>query len=38
MLSQLILISKDRIGHFWEEFGHVSFYHRVNIEDFLKVP
>lgn len=36
--SQLILISKDRLGHYWEEFGHVSFYRRVNVEEFLKVP
>ncbi|KAF3004372.1 hypothetical protein E8E13_009884 [Curvularia kusanoi] len=37
MTSQLILISHDRLAQYWETFGHVSFYQRVNIDDFLKV-
>ncbi|KAF2476678.1 uncharacterized protein BDR25DRAFT_209946 [Lindgomyces ingoldianus] len=35
--SQLILISHDRLAQYWEEFGHVSFYQRVNIDEFTKV-
>ncbi|KAF2681197.1 hypothetical protein K458DRAFT_444760 [Lentithecium fluviatile CBS 122367] len=37
MASQLILISHDRLAQYWETFGHVSFYERVNIDDFTKV-
>ncbi|KAF2009310.1 hypothetical protein BU24DRAFT_86943 [Aaosphaeria arxii CBS 175.79] len=35
--SQLILISHDRLAQYWETFGHVSFYQRVNVDDFVKV-
>ncbi|PSN63300.1 hypothetical protein BS50DRAFT_602959 [Corynespora cassiicola Philippines] len=37
MTSQLILISHDRLAQYWETFGHVSFYQRVNIDDFTKL-
>ena len=37
MTSQLILISHDRLAQYWETFGHVSFYQRVNIDEFVKV-
>ncbi|KAF2837087.1 hypothetical protein M501DRAFT_938699 [Patellaria atrata CBS 101060] len=35
--SQLILISKDLMAQYWEEFGHVSMYRRVEIDSFLDV-
>ncbi|KAF2845313.1 hypothetical protein T440DRAFT_278330 [Plenodomus tracheiphilus IPT5] len=35
--SQLILISHDRLAQYWETFGHVSFYHRVDVDSFTKV-
>ncbi|KAJ4338110.1 hypothetical protein N0V95_008145 [Ascochyta clinopodiicola] len=37
MTSQLILVSHDRLAQYWETFGHVSFYQRVNIDDFVTV-
>ncbi|USP82256.1 hypothetical protein yc1106_09530 [Curvularia clavata] len=37
MASQLILISHNRIAQYWETFGHVSFYERVDIDSFAKV-
>ncbi|KAI3319356.1 hypothetical protein HD806DRAFT_548594 [Xylariaceae sp. AK1471] len=33
--SQLILISHDRLAQYWVEFGHISFFERVNIDQFL---
>jgi len=36
--SQLILISHDRIAQYWETFGHVSFYQRVDIDHFTRIP
>ncbi|KAH7327204.1 F-box domain-containing protein [Rhexocercosporidium sp. MPI-PUGE-AT-0058] len=33
--SQLIMISHDRLAQYWVGFGHISFYERVNIDDFL---
>ncbi|ORY04663.1 F-box domain-containing protein [Clohesyomyces aquaticus] len=35
--SQLILISHDRLAQYWEAFGHVSFYQRVDVDTFTKV-
>ncbi|MCJ1322558.1 hypothetical protein MMC15_007907 [Xylographa vitiligo] len=35
--SQLILISHDSLAMYWEDFGHVSFYTRVNIDDYLNL-
>jgi hypothetical protein len=35
--SQLILISHDRLAQYWETFGHVSFYQRVDIDSLIKV-
>ncbi|KAH7402894.1 hypothetical protein BKA66DRAFT_13121 [Pyrenochaeta sp. MPI-SDFR-AT-0127] len=37
MTSQLILISHDRLAQYWETFGHVSFYQRVDIDAFTRV-
>ncbi|KAI1502539.1 F-box domain-containing protein [Biscogniauxia marginata] len=33
--SQLILISHDRLAQYWVEFGHISFFERVDIDQFL---
>jgi len=33
--SQLIMISHDRLAQYWVGFGHISFYERVKIDDFL---
>ncbi|KAI0595528.1 F-box domain-containing protein [Biscogniauxia sp. FL1348] len=33
--SQLILISHNRLAQYWVEFGHISFFERVNIDKFL---
>ncbi|KAF2747455.1 hypothetical protein M011DRAFT_494258 [Sporormia fimetaria CBS 119925] len=38
MASQLIIISPNRLAQYWETFGHVSFYERVDIDQFTKVP
>jgi hypothetical protein len=35
--AQLILISENRIAQYWEAFGHISFYERVDIDKFLDV-
>ncbi|KAI8938701.1 hypothetical protein NX059_004567 [Plenodomus lindquistii] len=35
--SQLILISQDRIAQYWETFGHVSFYQRVDVDAFARI-
>ncbi|KAF1354515.1 hypothetical protein EJ07DRAFT_132239 [Lizonia empirigonia] len=37
MPSQLILISEKRMAQYWETFGHVSFYERVDIDEFVSV-
>ena len=36
--SQLILISHDKLAQYWETFGHVSFYQRVDINQFTRIP
>ena len=33
--SQLIMISHDTLAQYWKDFGHISFYKRVNIDEFL---
>ncbi|CAJ2499762.1 Uu.00g026150.m01.CDS01 [Anthostomella pinea] len=33
--SQLILISHNRLATYWVEFGHISFFERVDIDQFL---
>ncbi|KAI2605564.1 F-box domain-containing protein [Hypoxylon sp. NC1633] len=33
--SQLILISHNRLAQYWVPFGHISFFERVNIDEFL---
>ena len=35
--SQLILISPNKIAQYWEKFGHISMYVRVNIDEFTTV-
>ncbi|KAF1990343.1 hypothetical protein K402DRAFT_370265 [Aulographum hederae CBS 113979] len=32
--SQLIIVGRDTLAMYWEEFGHISYYHRVDIEQF----
>ncbi|KAK5123310.1 hypothetical protein LTR85_002740 [Meristemomyces frigidus] len=34
--SQLIMISHDRVAQFWEGFGHISYYQRVDINALMK--
>lgn len=33
--SQLLLISTDRLAQYWVGFGHISFFERVHIDDFV---
>ncbi|KAI9682083.1 MAG: hypothetical protein M1817_000137 [Caeruleum heppii] len=33
--TQLILVSADRLAHYWMDFGHISYYHRVDIDAIL---
>ncbi|KJZ75390.1 hypothetical protein HIM_05316 [Hirsutella minnesotensis 3608] len=33
--SQLILISHNRLAQYWLDFGHISFFDRVRIDDFV---
>ncbi|KAE8449488.1 hypothetical protein EG329_008096 [Mollisiaceae sp. DMI_Dod_QoI] len=33
--SQLIIVSHDRLAQYWVGFGHISFYERVKIDEFL---
>ncbi|WYZ43796.1 hypothetical protein EsH8_VII_000232 [Colletotrichum jinshuiense] len=33
--SQLMLISHDRLAQYWVGFGHISFFERVNIDEFM---
>jgi len=33
--SQLIMISHNRLAQYWLPFGHISFFERINIDDFL---
>ncbi|TVY27158.1 hypothetical protein LHYA1_G005293 [Lachnellula hyalina] len=33
--SQLIMISHNRLAQYWVEFGHISFFERVDIDQFL---
>ncbi|KAI8629756.1 hypothetical protein F5Y19DRAFT_431730 [Xylariaceae sp. FL1651] len=33
--SQLILISHNRLAQYWVDFGHISFFERVDIDQFL---
>ncbi|KAI0015420.1 f-box domain-containing protein [Xylariomycetidae sp. FL0641] len=35
--SQLILISHNRLAQYWVEFGHISFFERVDINQFLYI-
>jgi hypothetical protein len=31
------MISENRLAQFWEDFGHVSYYQRVDLEALMKV-
>ncbi|KAK4172079.1 hypothetical protein QBC36DRAFT_338690 [Triangularia setosa] len=33
--SQLLLVSHDRLAQYWIEWGHVSFFERVDVDRFL---
>ncbi|TGJ87852.1 hypothetical protein E0Z10_g939 [Xylaria hypoxylon] len=33
--SQLILVSHNRLAQYWVDFGHISFFERVDIDQFL---
>ncbi|CRK29380.1 hypothetical protein BN1708_015580 [Verticillium longisporum] len=35
--SQLFLISPNRLAQFWVDFGHISYFERVNIDSLLTV-
>jgi len=35
--SQLMLVSHDRIAQYWEDFGHISFYQRVDLDALMKM-
>ncbi|KAG9722739.1 hypothetical protein KCU59_g16509, partial [Aureobasidium melanogenum] len=37
MPSQLILISPDCLAQHWIEFGHISYYRRVDIDSLLRI-
>ncbi|KAK8852044.1 F-box domain-containing protein [Apiospora arundinis] len=34
--SKLILISHNRLAQYWVDFGHISFFERVDVDSFLK--
>ncbi|KAK5130693.1 hypothetical protein LTR16_001353 [Cryomyces antarcticus] len=34
--SQLVLIDHDRMAQYWEPFGHISFYQRVDVDALLR--
>ena len=34
--SQLIMISHDTLAQFWEGFGHISYYRRVDLDALIK--
>lgn len=31
------MISHDRLAQYWVDFGHISYFERVDIDRFLKV-
>lgn len=33
--TQLIMISNDKLAQYWVDFGHISFFERVNVDQFL---
>jgi len=35
--SQLMLVSDDCLAQYWEAYGHISYYKRVNVDRFLNV-
>lgn len=30
-----MLVSHDRLAQYWVGFGHISFFERVNIDEFV---
>ncbi|KAL1858620.1 hypothetical protein Plec18170_002822 [Paecilomyces lecythidis] len=35
--SQLILISRDCVAHYWEDLDHISYFYRVDIDELLRI-
>lgn len=35
--SQLIMVSHDTLAQYWQDLGHISYYKRVNLDDYLHV-
>ncbi|RMZ90883.1 hypothetical protein DV736_g1897, partial [Chaetothyriales sp. CBS 134916] len=35
IISQLLLISHDRLAQYWVPYGHISFYNRVDIDHLM---
>jgi hypothetical protein len=35
MDSQLLLVSHNRLAHYWVGLDHISFFERVDIDQFL---
>ncbi|KAM0717692.1 hypothetical protein Q7P37_007544 [Cladosporium fusiforme] len=35
--SQLIMISENRLAQFWEGFGHISYYQRVDLDKLMQI-
>jgi hypothetical protein len=33
--TELWVISPDRLAHYWKALGHISFFHRVDIDQFV---
>jgi hypothetical protein len=33
--AQIFLLSTDRVAMYWEDLGHISYFVRVNIDDFV---
>jgi hypothetical protein len=33
--SQLIIISQNKLAQYWVDFGHISFYERIDVDQFL---
>ncbi|KAI9715492.1 MAG: hypothetical protein M1812_005968 [Candelaria pacifica] len=34
--SQLIMISPNRLAQYWEDFGHISYYERVDVDEIVR--
>jgi hypothetical protein len=36
LTSQLILISRDCVAHYWEDLDHISYFYRIDIDSLLR--